>query len=309
MLSAGLVLSGADVSWAQPVDAAARATARQLGAEGMKLYDKGDFSEAAEKLTRAHDLVHVPTLAFYAGKCLEKLGRLVEASERYLDATRDTVEAGAPPAQRTAQADAERARQALLPRLASVEIVLQPFAPDAAITLDGKPLPAAMLGVKRPIDPGDHEIVVLRAGIQTPRKVTLKEGESMRVEIDVPAVPVYPYAPMYPPGAVPYGYPPTYAPRSPVPPTRRYNTGLFAGGLVLIPLGSVGFLAGAVMLGEGGSTRTAGAVILTLGVLAVGGGIPMTVIGGKRVPDTSAPAKAFLEPFVGPTSAGLRGRF
>src|SRR6185312_11613323 len=105
-----------------------------------------------------------------------------------------------------AQADAERARNAILPRLASVEFVLEPFAPDAVVTLDGRQLPAAALGIKRPVDPGDHEVVVLRAGTQTPRKFSVKEAESTRLEIDVPAVPYYPYPPPMYPGAVPYGY-------------------------------------------------------------------------------------------------------
>lgn len=308
LLSAGLALTQAGVAQAQPADAAARATARQLGEEGMKAYDKGDCAVAVEKLGRAHDLVHVPTLAFYSGKCLEKLGRLVEASERYLDATRDTVEAGAAQAQRTAQVESERARKALLPRLASVEIVLKPLAPDASVTLDGKPLPAAMLGVKRPIDPGEHEIVVLRAGTQTPRKISVKEGESIRTEIDVPAVPGYPYGPpMYPPGA--YGYPPYAAPAPAVPPMKRYSTGLFAGGIALIPLSAIGLLAGTVLVIDGGSNKAGGAALLTVSVLGLGGGIAMTVIGGKRVPDTApAPAVSF-EPLLGPRSAGLRVRF
>ena len=81
LLSASLTLGYAASASAQQIDAATRATARQLGEEGMASFDRGDCTVAANKLTRAHDLVHVPTLAFYAGKCLEKLGRLVEAGE------------------------------------------------------------------------------------------------------------------------------------------------------------------------------------------------------------------------------------
>lgn len=97
LFSASLALSYATASSAQPIDAATKATARQLGEEGMKAYDKGDCTGAADKLARAHDLVRVPTLAFYAGKCMEKLGRFVEAEEKYLEATRNAESSRARP--------------------------------------------------------------------------------------------------------------------------------------------------------------------------------------------------------------------
>jgi hypothetical protein len=306
ILCSAAVLCHAGVSLAQQPDPATKAAARLLGEEGMKHFDKGECADAAEKLGRAHDLVHVPTLAFYAGKCLEKLGRLVEASERYADATRDTIESGAPQSQRKAQAEAEQARKALLPRLGSVEIVLKPFAPDAVVSLDNKQLPAAAIGVKRPVDPGEHEAVVFRAGMRVPRKFSVKEGEPIRLEIDVPAVPGYPY-PMYP--GVPYGYPPPYAtPVPPAPRMKRQNLGLFVGGVILIPVASIGLITGGLLLLGNSSSERAGGATLVVSLLGLGGGIAMTVIGGKRVPDTDAPAVSF-EPFVGPTSAGLRGRF
>ncbi len=60
-------------------------------------------------------------------------------------------------------------------------------------------------------------------------------------------------------------------------------------------------------LGNDASQR-AGAGILVVSVLGLGGGIAMTVIGGKKVPVVETPAVSF-ERYVGPTSAGLRGTF
>jgi hypothetical protein len=310
-LSLSLLLSAGQAA-AQPVDAATKAAARQLGEEGMALSDKGECAPAAEKLTRAHELVHVPTLALYAGKCLEKLGRLVEASERYFDATRDVVEAGAAPAQRTAQADAERARKALLPRLASVEIAPQPPVPDAVVTLDGKVLPVAMFGVKRPIDPGSHAVEVQRAGGRAARSFTLKEGESTRIEIPVPAG--YAYPQQYPPGVVPYAYPPPYArplPAAPEVEMRRRSLGLFISGIVLIPLGSIAILGGAVdALSNTGAAGRGGDALVIGGFVGLAAGITMTVIGGKKVPvEPATPPAVSFEPLLGPTGGGLRMRF
>jgi hypothetical protein len=313
LFSASVALSYARSSSAETVDSATRAAARELGEEGMRLYDKGDCAGAVEKLARAHDLVHVPTLALYAGKCLEKMGRLVDASERYLEATRDPVEAGAPPAQRAAQADAERARKALLPRLASVELVLAPPAPDAVVTLDGRPMPPAMLGIRRPIDPGSHSVEVQRAGAVTTRSFSMKEAESQRIQVEAPAAgpPVYGSPSAYPPSAYPLGaYPPGAYPLRyvPAPATRRQSTALFVTGVVLIPVGTVAGIAGVLVVATNPEAPAGGYALLGLGLLGLGGGIAMTVVGGKRVPVEAPPSVSF-EPLIGPTSAGLRVRF
>jgi hypothetical protein len=76
--------------------------------------------------------------------------------------------------------------------------------------------------------------------------------------------------------------------------------------VILIPASSIGLISGAVVMG---GNQGAGIGILTVSLLGLGGGIAMTVVGGKKVPDTDPPPSVSFEPFVGPTSAGLRGRF
>lgn len=311
------------VAEAQPVDAATKATARQLGEEGMRALDAGDCATASEKLWRAHDLVHVPTLAFYAGKCLEKLGRLVDAEEKYLEAMRDVVEPNAPDAVKAAQVDAERARDALLPRIPSVLISIRPQALDALVTIDGKPMPPAMIGVKRPIDPGTHDAAVQRAGAVVHRPFVVAEGQAVSVDIELPVVPYgYPYP--YPPpraGYAPYG-PPLPAPRAlptlPTLPTQRRNVGLFVAGVVLAPVGAVTSIAGLFVTtsneGKGLGIAAGGLVVMTAGIV-------MAVVGGKRVPvarEAPAPSatSVSVEPFFGRGSlsevsnvGGVRVRF
>jgi hypothetical protein len=319
-----LTLSYAAPSRAETIDAATRATARQLGEEGMQAYDKGDFATAADKLTRAHDLVHVPTLAYYAGRCLEKLGRLAEAEEKYLDATRDPLDAGASPTVKGAQLDADKARKALIPRIPSVVLNLQPPMPDAQVLLDGKQVPPAMLGVKRFVDPGQHTVQVMRLGGMTTKRFTVQEAESTNLDIQVPppvqGPPTYPY----PYSTYPYGpRGPVYATIPPPPPMRRANKGLFIGGCILAPVGAVVSLVGVAFLviptdaltGTSNNTVTGG-VLLGVGLAGLGGGIAMAVIGGKKVPVEAPPAPApapapavSFEPLLGPTSAGMRMRF
>ncbi len=316
--------------------AANKATARALGQEGMKAYDSGDFATAVDKLNKAHQLVQVPTLAFYAGKSLEKLGRIVEAEEKYHDAMNDPIEPGAPAAVKAAVVDAGKARTALLPRIPSVVITIQPPLPDAQVTLDGKVIPPAALGVKRLVDPGSHSVQVQRYGGVTSRQFSLHEGESTSVTLDVPAAGAIPMPPGYGPpvGAPGYGPPPGtqvyYVPGEAPAPMKRKNMGLFVAGCVIAPLGAVLALAGGVAVAVesdtntvtfggngstvgGGSSTAPGYALVVVGLLGMGGGIAMAVIGGKKVPvETTAPPpppRVSFEPLLGPGSAGLRVRF
>ena len=46
------------------------------------------YDAASEKLERAYSVLRVPSIALWSARALEKGGKLVEASERYLEATR-----------------------------------------------------------------------------------------------------------------------------------------------------------------------------------------------------------------------------
>lgn len=317
------VLLASPIASAQPVDAATKSAARSVAEDALKLYDKGDYAGAYEKANRANELVHAPTMALLTGRCLEKLGRWVEASEKYLEAANGTLEPGASAAQKSAQTEATMARAALLPRIPSVELALDPPAPDAQVTLDGKTVPAAMVGIKRPIDPGKHNVTVARGGESATQNFTLKEAESVRVVLKAPKKAGAAYYP--PPGGQPPAvvrmYPPSVT--APPPAMKRRSTGVFVTGIILIPVGSLLALGGGVVLlgssVDGASDAAgSGAGILGLGLAALTGGILMTVVGGKKVPVNQAlvldprhsppSPKAAVTPLFGPMS-GVRVQF
>ena len=328
-----LVLAAPSAS-AQPVDAATKSAARGVAEEALKLYDKGDYAGAYEKANRANDLVHAPTMALLTGRCLEKLGRLVEASEKYLEASRAPLDAGASAAQKSAQTEADKARASLMPRIPSVELALDPPAPDAQVTLDGKAVPPAMIGIKRPIDPGKHSVAISRGGSMATQDFTLKEADSVRVVLKAPAGK---------PGAAYYGPPPGMGPQpvlipyppgtvAPPPAMHRRSTGMFVTGIILIPIGAITAIVGGLILGASSSISSScsdpsfcdssgvgtGAGVLAVGGLMLVGGIVMTVIGGKKVPVNEAllldprhsppPPKTAVTPLFGPVS-GLRVQF
>ncbi|XXY46246.1 hypothetical protein WME91_40220 [Sorangium sp. So ce269] len=143
-----------------------------------------------------------------------------------------------------------------------------------------------------------------------------------------------PYGGAYPPP--PLGYPPPAADLPPTPPPvplRRKNPSLMLGGIALTAGGTIAFFAGTGLLASaseryeiycdfGGYTgvcdtrsdgprQIAGALISVAGGVMLAVGIPLWIIGGKKVPATgeapTAPAQTTLS--LGPGSAALQTRF
>lgn len=204
------------------VDDTLRASARKLGEEGNKLFDEGKWEEALKKYEQAASIVPVPTLLLKSARCLVQLGRLVEAAERYLAASRMPVAADALQVVKDAPAQAQAERARLLPRIPS--LVIKVTGDGAEISVDGKVVPPALLGESWLVDPGSHRVVATRRGVKVEsRDVTVAEGGSV-------TVPIHVHAPV---------------PEAPRPPPEKSGPG------PLTWVGVGGILAGAVGLGVG----------------------------------------------------------
>jgi tetratricopeptide (TPR) repeat protein len=168
---------------AQPADDDPRAKARVIGQEGLAFFDQGMYIDALDRFERADAIIKAPTLGLMAARSLEKLGRFVEASERYLQVVRMTLDPKASDVWKQAVASAAKEREALLPRIPSIEIALEgPGAGDAAVRIDGRAVPKAIIGIKTPIDPGAHRIDARSpGGTGASERVNLAEGQSTRV--------------------------------------------------------------------------------------------------------------------------------
>jgi hypothetical protein len=314
ILVAALILA---VSAVFPVPAASGEhgpSAGQLGQEAVKLYEAGDYAGALEKLDAAYQLFPSPTLGLYSARCLVKLNRLVEASDRYLEVTRLELNRNAPKGVRKAQADAGEERDKLLPRIPSLEILLEGARGSGVdVTVDHKPLHWVLLGEKRRVNPGRYRIEAKRADATVTKEVSLGAGESARVVLELPPLPM---------------------PRMPA----RRVAGWAAIGVA--GAGAVtGSVAGIVAIAEGQSlakscangacasaadpartrsydaARAASAAGFVACGLALAAGIPLLVLSPKveyAYPDgrpAPPPPSISLQPWLGPASAGVRGTF
>lgn len=182
-LTAALSLSLASVAWAAPSDAD-RATARQLGYQGVEAYQAGDYATAEDKLRRAFEVVKVPTLGLWLARTLTKNRRWVEAAEVYREVLRLEATEGKVAAQEEAQRAAQSELDELEGKIPSVIIVVEGITSNQVVVeIDGVRVPFAVLGEARPANPGQHRIVGKVGEQVLERTIDLAQGEKRDVKL------------------------------------------------------------------------------------------------------------------------------
>ncbi len=157
-------------------------TARDLAQQGLNAYGKREYEQALDKLTQAYAIVRVPTLAVVKARTLVRLGKLVAASELYLEAIRLEKADFWQSTQFEAQRDAERERNELLPRIPRLKISIDGAkAGEVSVSLNGVVLPSSMLGIEAMVDPGETKVVGNRGREVVQQTVSLKEGTQNEV--------------------------------------------------------------------------------------------------------------------------------
>ncbi len=184
LLSAALLYA----SSAFAEDAETRTAARDLATQGAQAFDAGQYAEASDFFRRAHELVPAPSIALLRARSLAKLGQLLEAIDIYEQTSRLKLPEDAPEAYMqavdTARSEGEAVRHRL-PRLKLTRIGVSNNE-SVQVIMDDKPTPDALLGVERPINPGQHRIEARVAGqLRATRQLSLVEGESYQIELDL----------------------------------------------------------------------------------------------------------------------------
>jgi hypothetical protein len=151
-------------------DEATRNAARELARDAVTAYDAGDWAKAQDLIDRAYKLVPAPSISIWQARILAKMGKLIEANERYELTRRTDLPADAPDAFRAAVTEASDEVEALRPRIPKIRVRVAgrgADSPSLVVTLDGKPVPAELIGVLRTINPGHHALEARVPGLAT----------------------------------------------------------------------------------------------------------------------------------------------
>lgn len=236
-----------------------RAAARSLATEGATAFSEARWKDAVDRFTRAEALVHAPPHLLFLARSHEKLGQLVKAREAYLKITKEQLPANAPQVFRDARVAAEQELRSIEPRIANLSIKVQGPAETAnvSVLVDGVPLPSVLIGVSRPVDPGEHRIEALANGFRSKTEtVRVTEGERRAVTVTLVADPTAPPAPAVAPGSPPSSpiSPPSSAAAAPGVMSSQSGaatdstSGLRIGSYVALGVGAVGLGLGTYFL-------------------------------------------------------------
>jgi hypothetical protein len=301
-------------------EAADTAAARVLGLDGLALADQGKCGQAIEKLQRSETLHHAPSTATRLGECEIETGKLVAGTERLQRVVRESLPRGAPAAFVVAVARAQKALDRTLPRISILRIAIRsPAGAKPVITLDGEPLPDAVLLSDRPTDPGKHRIQATASGfLSSVVDVSLGDGESKSISLELQPDPS------------------AQGPaRERAPVHRDSSTGLRVAGFTTLGLGvaavGLGAVAGALVATKSSSLSSTcdanrvcpesqqsdlnsaktWATISNVGFIAGGTGIVSGLVMLLKSGHSAAPpsGEASLGLSIGATSIGLNGSF
>jgi hypothetical protein len=328
-LLCGAVVLSAPPVLGQSADEATRTAARALGTAGVDAYQANDFAAAADKLEKAYGLLRAPSLGLWSGRALVKVGKWVEAAERFLEVTSLQVPTGEYAVQKQAQNDAAAELQALKPRIPALVVKVDGAAvAECTFSVDGQPVASTLLVDGRLVNPGAHVVEARHGSDQARAEVSTVEGErktvvlSFNAALPPPAVAVAPVAVAPVAAPAPVEPPPKQA--SPEPSSAQRTWGwvaVGAGGVGLL----VGGVAGIVALGskndidsnpnctnnrcapsESGTVDAYNS-LRTVSSIGLYAGAGLAVLGAVLV--FTAPHRPSTQAFVGPSSIGMRGSF
>jgi tetratricopeptide (TPR) repeat protein len=174
-----------------------RAGARSAARSGLQAFEGGKYADALDLFTRAENLVHAPTHLLYIARANLKLGRLVRAQEAYQQLIREKLAANAPQPFRDAQQSAEQELAAFEARIPMITVKVTGITDTSQlqVTMDGKTIPSALVGIPYPTDPGTHKFAAIAPGYSaSPIDRTIAESArdqiELKLKVDPNAAPV-----------------------------------------------------------------------------------------------------------------------
>ena len=318
-------LAVAVVAQAEP-SPAARETARSLMDRGYERMKKGETSGALEDFKGADAIMRVTSTGLAVGQALEKLGRLVDARDKYLEVARVPPKPGESNQIRDARAQADKLQGQVAERIPSIkfEVAGLPATVQPTVKVDSEVLDATTLTLPWKVDPGKHVVVGSAAGFNDlALDVVLAEREQKTLTLTFVAVPKTALLPKQV----------VKTPLLPPPPEKHGFSAFLWAGIGVTTLGvAAGSVTGVMSLGAVADAKAncPGNVCpeterdtidnarllahLSTGSFALGGlGLGLLGYGlfdsGVFGGDRDAKTAFTVEPLVGPGSFALRGTF
>jgi hypothetical protein len=182
-LAAALTAGGAR---AEPT-AADRETARQLMADGRALRDKNDLEGALQRFEAADEIMHVPPTGLEVARTQVSLGLLVEARDTIARIRLEPARANDPVQFKEARTKANQLDASLDGRVPRLTVVVHgaPSGQPLSMSIDGVPVPAAVVGLPRTVDPGHHVVVVKAEGAEGQQGADVREGETKSLDVSL----------------------------------------------------------------------------------------------------------------------------
>jgi hypothetical protein len=308
------------------------AQARELFVQASELRDQGNVRGALEKFKAAHALAVNPITTFELARTYAALGMLVEARDAYASIARLPVQPDETERARLARRDGAQAAEDLRSRVPTLTFKVAGPPGALSITLDGEAVPAATLGASRAVDPGAHHLVATGAASgPVEQTITVKEGESLEVDLEPPLAPAPSVAHEPKVGTTPQvALAPLVDASRQAPDDRGNHFGPLA--YVGFGVGAAGFVAGTILAAATVSTASsipcsttscaqssadaansarnlglAAVISYTLGGVGVGVGVADLLLYKRG---SAPPASGVtVRPWIGVASGGVRGSF
>jgi hypothetical protein len=308
--------------------AAELASARQLFAEALAAQDQGRCGDALPIYQRIAKITVSPVLYLRIGTCNEALGHVVEAINAF--------ELAAQEAEKKRDVDVGKESRAhlakLRPKVARLAVNVPTDADGVEITIDDRPVSAALAGATMLVDPGRRHLVVraanydrafetdVTAAAEQPATITADLGKR-KVAALVPAPVPVPVLLAAKPAAEP-------APAAPLESAADRVPGAVIGGLTgAVGVGALvsglvahakfdqyvsensnpqpGSHAARESLRDSGEAAALVSTVLT-GAFIVGAGVTAYLLASPpRKGGTATPKRAAFSPWIGATGGGL----
>lgn len=309
--------------------AAELASARQLFAEALAAQDHGRCAEALPIYQRIAKITVSPVLYLRIGTCNEALGHVVEAINAFELATQEAEKKRDAEVGKESRAHLEKLR----PKVARLAVNVPADADGVEITIDDRPVSAALAGAAMLVDPGRRHVMVHAANYERAFEtdVDAAAAQPATVTADLGKRKVAPLAPTPVPAApTPLASKPAVEPVKALPVEAPPNRlpGAVTGGLTAgVGLGALisGLIAHAkfdeyVMensnpqpgsraarehLRDGGQAAALVSTVLT-GAFVVGAGVTVYLLASPpRKIGSATPKRAAFSPWLGANGGGL----